>query len=116
MKTRKKTLYGITIALTVAISCLFNSVVSAQSTQGIYLSAADFANNKLSYEHGSAGNCKIKIHDGSFNSPIKITCGETVLHLSKNSVYGFKDHENISHRFYNKAVYEIINPGANIVL
>jgi hypothetical protein len=114
MKTRQKPLYGMVIALTVLKLCFFGTTLTAQSTQGIYLSGNDFVNNKLSYTHSE--NCKVKIRDGAFNSYIKVTCGETVLHLSKDSVFGYRDHENVSHRFFNKTIYEVINQGANILL
>ena len=114
MKTRKKPLYGIVIVLILIQLGLMHTKLRAQSVQGIYLSANDFINNKLSYTKNE--NCKIKMHSAFFNSHIKITCGETSLELSKDSVFGFKDRENISQRFYNKKVYEVINPGANILV
>jgi hypothetical protein len=116
MKTRKKPLYGIAIVLILIQLGLLHTELRAQSVQGIYLSANDFTNNKLSYDKNVNENCKIKMHSASFNSHIKIICGETSLELSKDSVFGFKDRENISHRFYNKKVYEVMNPGANILV
>jgi hypothetical protein len=116
MKTRKKPLYGIVIAFTLMQLGIFNSELKAQNALGIYLSANDFANNKLSYEKNSNEKCKIKIHSASFNSHIKVTCGETTLQFSKDSIFGYKDHENIAHRFYDKKVYEVMNPGANILV
>ena len=116
MKTRRKTLYWNFIALIVVKFSLFSSLLTAQSVQGIYLSADDFTSNKLSFEKGSSKKYKIKLHSLSFKSPIKITWGDSIIHLNKDSVFGYKDHDGTSYRFFNKTVFTMMNPGANILL
>ncbi|HXB41626.1 MAG TPA: hypothetical protein VNZ49_13885 [Bacteroidia bacterium] len=116
MKTREKTLYRIAIALTLVKLCFLSTILTAQQAQGVYISAADFSDNKLSYKSEGGKKCKVKIHNFSFKSPVKIICGDSVFHFSKDSVYGFKDYDNKSHRFYNKTVYEIISINPYILL
>ena len=115
MKTSKKCLNRITIALFVANLYLFSSVLTAQ-IQGIYFTADDFTHNKLSFAKGENKKCKIHIHDYLFNAHIKVTCGDSVYNFNKDSVFGFKDGDGISHRFFNKEVYTILNPTENILL
>lgn len=116
MKTRKKTLCKYFIALIVVKFCLFSPLIKAQSVLGIYLSSTDFTSNNLWFKKGVNKKCKIKMHNLSFKLPIKITCGDSILQLSKDSVYGYKDAENSSYRFFNKKTYTIMNPGETILL
>ncbi|MGZ3865495.1 MAG: hypothetical protein ACXVC6_02175 [Bacteroidia bacterium] len=116
MKTRQKHLYRIFLALFLVKMVLFADEIYAQPARGIYLNASDFILNKLSYASVSDKNCKIKIRALSFHKSIKIVCGDSVMHISKDSVYGYRDRENISHRFYNKVVYEVLNPREDILL
>jgi len=115
MKTSKKSLKRILIALFGAMFCLFNSSIMAQA-QGIYISAADFKTNKLSFGDEKLKKCKIKLHEFSYKHPVKVSCGDSVFSFSKDSIYGYKDKEGISHRFFNKNVFEILNPGEAILL
>ncbi|MGZ3863424.1 MAG: hypothetical protein ACXVPN_08380 [Bacteroidia bacterium] len=115
MKTSRKILYRIFLALILVKAVFFTNELAAQPARGVYLNAPDFVNGKLSYTNLSGKKCRIKIHASS-RAPIKIICGDSVIHLYKDSVYGYKDKENISHRFYKKNIYEILNPSENILL
>ncbi len=113
MKTNRNCLTRIFIALIVTVC--YNSL-QAQKAQGLYMLASDFISHKLSFSTNEHTHCKIKLHNLSIRSNIKITRGDSVFQFSKDSVYGFKDHEGISHRFFNKTVYAIINPDETILL
>ncbi len=114
MKTSKTCLSRITIVLFVAKIYFFSALLTAQ-VQGLYLTAYDFSNHKLSFAKGENKKYKIKIHDYSFHAHIKVTCGDSVYHFSKDSVFGYRENE-VTHRFYKGDTYSILNPAENILI
>ena len=77
---------------------------------GLYLSADDFLNNKLSYPGDcSSGGYRIKTHE-LFQSP-----GMTIVYngkkkvFSKDELYGYRDCKDRVYRFYDHAAYRILD-------
>lgn len=116
MKTSIKSLSRISIALTVAIIYLSGSLVIAQKASGIYITANDFTNNKLSFTRLENKKFKIRLHGISFKLPIKIVCGDSILRLKKDSVYGYRDSEGGKHRFFKDEAYAVVKGDSNIVI
>jgi len=99
---------------------LFNlnsKLIAQKINEGIYLSANDFTNNKISFVNNPT-NKKYKFHLYEiFNtSSVKIIIDDKTITLNKDSIFGYCDDKNISYRFYKKAVYKIINPAEKILL
>ena len=96
----------------------FNSGLNAQKeNQGVYLSANDFTKGKISYVN-EQNNEKYKFHQHELFNPaiIKIIKGDKIIKLKKDSIFGFRDKNNICYRYYNKAEFKIINTSDNILL
>jgi len=89
--------------------------LSAKSESGIYMSTADFKNNKLTFESGCARgkhSLSIHLHDFFWNMPyITITEGGKKNVLKKSDVYGFRDCDNEVYRFYKNTEYRIAEAG-----
>jgi len=85
--------------------------------QGVYLSANDFTSGKISYINEN-GNEKYKfyLHEFLNASTIKIIKGDKIIKLKKDSIYGFRDKNNNSYRFYKNDEFKIINHSSNIIL
>jgi len=97
---------------------IFNNHLTAQSRgEGVFLSANDFKNGKISYRHNKT-DTKYKFHlnNISFRSPLKIVTRDTVVKLDKDSIFGYLDKNNICYRYCNKSVYKILNPSGKILL
>lgn len=88
----------------------------AQQIIGVYLSNKDFDANKTSYTKEKNNKCKIKLHHDNYKPYIEIKRRDTSLLLLKDSVFGYKNMEGISFRFFKKQVYQIINQGEHILL
>lgn len=86
------------------------------SMQGIYLTADDFTNNKISY-HPVEGK-KYKLHLNNFFNPsyLKISIGDSTFEIQKDRIFGYRDKENNVYRFYDKNIYKILNPSETILL
>lgn len=82
--------------------------------EGIYLTANDFTSSKISYENNQ--KYKLYLHEPFNQSTIKITNGNEVTTLNKDSIFGYRSNDNTYYRFYNKSEYEIMNPSEKILL
>ena len=56
------------------------------------------------------------MHDSFFKNYITIENGDSEIKLNKDSIFGYRDNHTISHRFFNKNIYTILNPGEEILL
>ncbi len=96
---------------------LNSAVIAQKGNEGIYLSANDFANGKISFSHNiTDGKYKFRLRDISCKSHIKIIAGNKIIRLNKDSVFGYRDKKNTCYRFYKKAAYKIMNPAEKILL
>jgi hypothetical protein len=96
----------------------WNAELIAQTAyEGVYLSANDFTNGKISFANNHPDN-KYQLHLYEFfNTPsIKISIGDSVITLAKDSIFGYRDNKNTCYRFYKKAAFEILNPSEKILL
>ncbi len=110
----KKFNYGIMLAINIlAIS----TAVAQKDSSGIYKTAKDFQERKLSY----AINYKTEKHKIKnnllFNSKeIKVKhAGETYT-LPKNETYGFRNTKGEEIRFVDNKEYKILNPGEALLI
>ncbi|MEY4876504.1 MAG: hypothetical protein RL708_1653 [Bacteroidota bacterium] len=97
--------------------CLISSILFAQSSStGIYLTAKDFQQHKISFASSPQKKYKISVGEIFYSPLIKISSGDSTIKLSKNVVYGYRNADNISFRFFNKNEFEILNPMETILL
>jgi len=71
---------------------------------GVYLSANDYTNGKVSYANNQ-NNKKYKfyLHEIYHTSSLKIISGDSVVKLNKYSVFGYCDKHDANFCFVNKA-------------
>ena len=88
----------------------FHSLAKCQN--GIYLTASDFINNKLSYEKDD----KIRLNNSAWEMPyITVFENGNKLKIRKNEIFGYSDRNNNVYRFYKNAAYQIAEAG-NIII
>ena len=91
--------------------------IAQNANEGVYLSANDFTNNKISFSHTvNDRKSAFHIHDFSFRSSIKIIRGNDEVRIRKDSIFGYRTKNNTSYRFYCKVAYKILNPSEEILL
>jgi len=125
----KNILFVAFIALTCSTSLLVNAQISEPASpfkntidiainyEGVFLSANDFTNGKVSYVNNQINKThKLYLHEIFHSSSIKIISGDSVIQLNKDSIFGYRDKKNTCYRFYNKVEYKIINPSEKILL
>ncbi|TWR27794.1 hypothetical protein FPZ42_00850 [Mucilaginibacter achroorhodeus] len=102
-----KNLQNVFCSMMLIVACtLMSTKVKAQSTSGIYLSADDFVNHKLSY------TTEAETHHIRFNglfdwSTIKIDENGKPVHLRKNEIFGYRLN-GTDYRFFKNTAYKII--------
>lgn len=98
--------------------CNFNYKLNAQNiNEGIYLSSNDFISGKISFANNeSTKKYKLYINEIFYSSNVKILIGDSIIKFNKDSIYGYRDKNHTSYRFYNKVAYKIINPKEKILL
>jgi hypothetical protein len=95
----------------------FLTVLNAQKvSEGIYLSANDFLQGKVSYVSDQNKTYKIYLHEAFNGTTIKIVSGESVIKLQKSAIFGYRDSRNVSYRYFNNVPYKIVNPAEQILL
>ena len=96
----------------------FHTGLIAQiESEGVYLSADDFTKGKISFANNHADK-KYQLHLFEFfnTSLIKISTGDSVITLPKDSIFGYRNKKNVCYRFYKKLAFEILNPTEKILL
>lgn len=99
------------------LSVLNFTAFSQKDSSGIYLTADDFKNQKLSY----AINYKTEKHkinaylflDGT---KVRVKHHDTIYMLDKSETYGYKSAVGETFRFVNGVEYKILNPGEEILI
>lgn len=107
-------MYKILSILFTSIILLHHSFIGQNQALGIYLSANDFIQNKLSYKTLKNKQCLL-VHELVYKNFISIKTHKQKIKLSKDSVFGFQDKYGQLYRFYKKSTYAIINPIDSIV-
>lgn len=87
--------------------------ILAQSQAGLYLTASDFSNKKLS--HLSKRSC-IKTHEVFKKDLIEIKCNDSIYTYKKDSVYGYRSKDGMDYRIVNGKFYTILNSGEAILI
>ncbi|HTI10304.1 MAG TPA: hypothetical protein VL832_17170 [Puia sp.] len=107
----------ISVALAV-ISFSFVINVSAQKdSSGIYKSASDFQQRKLSYAiNYKTEKHKIKNNILFHESEIKVVHAGHTYTMDKSSTYGYKDTQGEVFRFVGKKEFKVLNPGESLML
>jgi len=100
------------------ILCSISYELNAQNTsEGIFLSSGDFVKGKLSYVNNHNNEkYKIYLHTIFNTSKIVVSIGDSDYTFYKNAIFGYRDKNNISYRFYKNDAYRIINPKEGILL
>lgn len=108
--------YLLTIAVVTALNGFW--VANAQKdSSGIYATADDYKNQKLSYAvNYKAEKHTIKSEMLFDNDKIKVKHKGTVYTLKKRETYGYRDTRGKEFRFVDNKEYEILNPGERILL
>jgi len=92
-------------------------LLAQKESEGVYLSANDFTNGKISFVNDQAKKrYQLQLNEFFNTSSIKIIIGDSVITLHKDSIFGYRDKKNICYRFYKKAAFEILNPSEKILL
>jgi hypothetical protein len=82
-----------------------------KSSAGLYSTAEDFLQHKLTYSIDCNSKDKLKIND-FFGSPTGYVVYNGEKHaFDKNKTYGYHSCDNKNYRFYNHSVYQIIDTG-----
>ena len=100
------------LILTFSVLANFQSSFAQKDSSGVYKTAADFKNRKLSY----AINYKIEKHKINnyvlFNDDvIKVKHMGTTYNLKKSETYGYRNTNGVEFRFVDNKEYKILNPG-----
>lgn len=107
-----KTIY--LIAFTSLFFCFKSFCQNKQ--QGVFLSAIDFTNNKITCSPIEEKKYKFHLNEIINSDYLKITIGDSVIKFDKDSLFGYRDNEGNSFRFFNKNNYKIISVNESLVL
>lgn len=91
---------------------VFANVSAQGSGNGIYLTAADFSNGKLTHV---SKHTRVKPHDLFNKNVVEVKCNDGVFTYNKLSVFGYAD-KNVTYRFVANERLPIINPNEKILL
>ena len=91
--------------------------LAQKDSSGIYRTADDFKNQKLSYAINYKTE-KHKINDNLLlnDRQIKVKHHDTIYTLEKNSTYGYKSTKGEVFRFENNKEYKVLNPVEKILV
>jgi len=99
------------MAAVVALGPVFMTLaaVSAPRTSGLYVTAADYRNRRLTSESDCTSAAhKLELHD-MLNKPyIDVTHGTDRRRYMKNEIFGFRSCEGIEYRFVGTREYQIL--------
>lgn len=92
---------------------------SAQGQSGVYSSVADYKNNRLTYEvdcSGRAGSRKVHLNDFFGNGKyVTISSQGQKRKFRKSELYGYKDCNGTTYRFYDNSEYLVAEAGKIII-
>jgi hypothetical protein len=103
--------------LLIASFFIANTSFAQKDSSGIYKTADDFKNRKLSY----AINYKTEKHKiNSYvlfkGNVIKVKHQGTAYKLTKSDTYGYRNTEGVEYRFIDNKEYRVLNPGEAILI
>ncbi|HSC38597.1 MAG TPA: hypothetical protein VLD19_12015 [Chitinophagaceae bacterium] len=101
----------LTMALFIAIAATRTG--AAQTTtagnSGLYLSANDFLQHKLSNEINCSGSDKLETHGLLGSASVTVVKNGQKQSFPKNQLYGYRDCKGRDYRFYNHDTYRILD-------
>lgn len=97
----------------VAVLNVFCASTYAQSQAGLYLTAHDFSNKKLSHQ---SKHSHVKTHEVFKKDYIDIICNDSTYTYKKDSVYGYRSKDGIDYRIIEGKYYPILNSGETILI
>ena len=105
------------LLLVLVVLSLNQQLFAQKDSSGIYKTADDFAQRKLSY----AINCKTERHKINPNlifneDEVKIKHQGNTYLLKKKEVFGYRDCKGKEYKFVNDTEYSILNPGELLLL
>jgi hypothetical protein len=102
-----KIINGIPLVLFVLLT---KNVAAQNNSSGVYISAADYKNNKLADEVECKKNSKevFKKHDVFAKASFVVVNKGTKITYLKKDIYAYRDCNNRVWRFYNNRQYEIL--------
>ena len=83
---------------------------------GIYLNQYDFDLNIVSFQKQEGKKFKLHLNESKHKAMFTLQFGDSLIHFSKDSVFGFVDKHLVTYRLYNRENYKIINPRERILL
>lgn len=96
---------------------LFSTVIAQKDSSGIYKTADDFQQRKLSYAiNYKTENHKIKDNLFFNGGDIKVNHGGETYTLPKSETYGFRSTKGEVFRFVDNKEYKILNPGEDLLM
>lgn len=99
------------------LSTTFNSNLTAQkSPEGIYLSADDFRKGLISFSSISNKKYRLDLNVTVYKPTIRIIIGDSTYRFYKDSIFGYRDKNNMIHRFYSGNIYDVLNPEEPILI
>jgi hypothetical protein len=104
------------LLILVCMSLFLSNSYAQTKLPGIYLTASDFSRNKLSLSAVDGKKYKLKLNKTFYKPTVKIIIGDSTFTVNKDSVFGYRDADNIIYRFSNKGIYKVINPKEDILL
>ena len=94
-----------------------HNLFAQKDSSGIYLTADDFKNRKLSYAiNYKTEKHKIKTYLLFNGNTIKVKHQGNTYDLKKSETYGYQDTKGREYRFIGETEYTILNPGEQLLL
>lgn len=111
----KKIIYLFIMLISMLITT--QSVSAQKDSSGIYKTAEDFQQRKLSY----AINCKNEKHKINPNilfngSEVKVKHEGVTYNLKKSEVFAYRTCEGVEYRFVDDKEYKVLNPGETLIM
>jgi hypothetical protein len=97
--------------LSLSILC---SAGFAQS--GIYLTGKDFSAHKITWPQHKEANYKLRLNEVIYKPFVQVKQEDVLLRISKDSIFGYRDKDNISYRFFQKKKYTITDEDEPILI
>ena len=104
------------LILLLAINLISRVYSFGQQVEGFFTTSEHFKRNYLSISKRNNKKTKIKLNDFLEEDYITVKSNDTVVHLSKDSIYGYRCKTGETYRFYKGKTYEILNQGEDILL
>lgn len=111
----KKTYY--LLMLTCSLLMLTQNLFAQKDSSGMYITADDFKNRKLSYAiNYKTEKHKINTYVLFKGNTIRVKHQGSTYNLKKSETYGYRDTKGREYRFIGEVEYSILNPGEQLLM